>query len=652
MADPFEGLYSAPKGPTRTGLGSAASDMARMDMALAEEQRKKGQPVIRSGLGSVASDPFGGMYRDDPRADAGIEADVGPTGVPIGLGSAAASVDMGRLDQAIAEDRAASQAPAVSLGAAAPPSALQSAMAEREGEIGALLDALGQPVTYGRKANPMRPIVERDAQNFYGGGSLQLEPFIPPPPEAGEDEWSYMERVQQLQAEDQQRQITEAQTLGDVRDIGRDGHLGMGEAQLQAAENVSAAELQQAERVAEVQRKTAEASRAATAEVRAADAERRDFARQKRDALDQVLAVQADARERLQSLPELDPNRSFKSMEGGAKFWAILGSLAGGAIGSNEVPSRLMEIASRDLDAQKANAAQVFDAAAAADAGVAQQTALYRDLLAAAGDEAAADAMFLQLQLEDAARELEAQLAETTVPKLQAELQQSLVGVRQQIDAQQRAVDVQLASTPKSFLVQTGGLGPRSRKLAEKRVARLEEERFKLQMAGIEGEGKAAEKAYDRETKLLEKGAERETKLAEKEAEAQKGIKEKTMAWGQVETMLDDMLAARPGEMYTVGIPGMGEKGQRIEEEQFWLLMPQILTTAVTGANSSPEQAEAFNELVTGDWADWTDEDRRARLRALKGMAGAQRRYLQKELGSSRREVFDAKREVGSFRSE
>jgi hypothetical protein len=529
-----------------------------------------------------------------------------------------------------------------SVAAGQGPSALQSAMGERDGEIAMLQSALAEPVTYGRKANPLRPIVERDAQNFYGGGQLQLEPFIPPPPEAGEDEWSYMERVQQLQAEDEQRQIQEAQTLGDVRDIGKDGHLGMGEAQLQAAENVGAAELQQAERVAEVQRQTAEASRAATAEARAADVERRDFARMQRDAIDQAQAVQGDARERLQALPELDPNRTFKSMEGGALFWSILGSIAGGAIGHNEVPGMLMEIASRDLDAQKANAAQTFDAAAAADAGVAQQTGLYRDLLSAAGDEAAADAMFLQLQLEDAARELQAQLAETTVPKLRTELEQSLVGVQDQINAQERALQVQLATTPDSFLVQTGGMGPRSRKLAEKRLARKEEERFKLQMAGVEGEGKFAEKAYDRETKLMEKGAERDTKLAEKDKDREFEIKKATDAWGQVETLIKDYRSQMKGDYHGVGMPLTGNQNQRIATRNFKRSLKLLGTSGFTGATASEEQMEQINGLVDGDFWEWTDEAFDERLTGLENTASSQRRYLQGQIGSETKKLGTA----------
>jgi len=618
-------LDAASPEPTM-GLGTAAAGFGPQgyDLVGAFGGGPKGGSV---SLGAVPTAPGGARSMGDQRR-AGERTQLRATS---GLGSAAT----------------AGMAPP-----AAAPSALQSAIAERDGEIGALLDALGKPVTYGRKVNKIRPIVERDAQIFNGGGALQLQPFIPPPPEAGEDEWSYMARVQQLQAEDEQRQIAEAQTLGDVRDIGRDGHLGMAEAQVQAVEGVGAAELQQAERVAEVQRQTAEASRAATEEARAADAERRDFARVQRDAIDQAQAVQADARERLQALPELDPNRSFKSMDGGAKFWAILGSLAGGAIGSNEVPNRLMEIAGRDLETQKANAAQTFDAASAADAGVAQQTGLYRDLLSAAGDEASADAMFLQLQLEDAARELEAQLAETTIPKLQAELQQSLVGVRQQIDAQQRAINVKLATTPESFLVRKGGLGPRSRKLAEKRLARMEEERFKLQMAGIEGEGKFAEKAYDRETKIMEKNAERGTKLAEKAADKDFEIKKASDEWGAVEKLVGDFLEANPGEVNGVGMPLTGSQESRIRTRQFTRALELLATSGFTGATATDRQAEQIKSMVEGDWTELTDEAFRTRMNEIMNIASSRRRFYQDQLGSKDPRIGDPRKGLSTFRPE
>jgi hypothetical protein len=191
-------------------------------------------------------------------------------------------------------------------------------------------------------------------------------------------------------------------------------------------------------------------------------------------------------------------------MDGGALFWSIIGNIAAGAMGSNQVNEALMARAQQDLDVQKANAAQAFDAAGAADAAVGQQMGLYRELLAAAGDEAAADAMFLQLQLDDASKMLEAQLAETTVPVLKAQLQESLVGLRQQIDQQEQAIQLRLATTPESFTTTTGSLGPRRRRLLEKRAEIKERERFELQKMAVEGD----EKALDRAGRLKEKQAE------------------------------------------------------------------------------------------------------------------------------------------------
>lgn len=451
-------------------------------------------PPPMMGLGAAAAPPMPGFDL--------MGSFNAPAGRPLSLGAAipiAQEAPRERRVQATGGLGAAAAPAPMAPVEPARPTALQSALGERDGELDAIYGALATPMRQVTSANPLRPIVEQEAQIWEGGGPLQFQPFTPPPIEAGESEVEYMQRVQALQAEDEQRQIQEAGTLGDVRDIGKSGYLGMREAKLQAAEGVGSAELQQAERVAQVQRDAAEMSRVATAEARAADQERRDFARVQRDAIEQAQAVQADAREKLQALPELDPNRAFKSMDGGAKFWAILGSLAGGMIGSTQVNDRLFQIAQTDLETQKANAAQTFDTAAAADAGVGQQMGLYRELLGAAGDEAAADAMFLQLQLEDAAQMLEAQLSETTVPVLQAQIQESLVGLRQQIDQQQQVIDVKLATTPHTFTRTVDPLGPRTRKKLEDRALRLEKERTDFQKMGIESEEKGLERDLKRE---------------------------------------------------------------------------------------------------------------------------------------------------------
>lgn len=530
-------------------------------------------PPPMVGIGAVAA-PMGPGGFDLAGAFGG-----GPTGGSLSLGAAVPMAPAGTRsmgDQRRAEQREKVRATG-GLGAAAapsapppeaPPSALQSALGEREGELSSLYSILATPKQQVRVDNPMRRIAELEAQQFYGGdrsGPLQLEPFTPPPIEPGEDEFSYMQRVQALQDEDVQRQFQEAETLNNVRDIGFGGHLGMAEARIQAQEGQGAAELAQMERVAEVQKQAAEQSMQATEQARQADIERRDFARMQRDAITEQQKVQQAARAKLQALPELDPNRAFKSMSGGARFWQILGSLAGGLIGSNQVNEQLMDIATKDLEAQKANAAQTFDAANAADAAVGQQMGLYRDLLGAAGDEAAADAMFLQLQLEDASKMLEAELARTTIPVARAELQQSLVNLKGQIDEQQRVIETRLATTPASFLKTYDPLGAGVRKKLEARAQRLEGERTDFQKLGVASE----EKALDREGELRKAGA---TTEKERTTQAQQlaatHAKEVAKMQAASNILRDFVAKAREGDIAGRGLDTYfaTEEGRKVRE--------------------------------------------------------------------------------------
>lgn len=534
----------------------------------------------------------------------------------------------------------------------APPSALQSALGEREGELDALYGILATPKQQVEVANKMRPIAEMEAQQFYGGGPLKIEPFTPPPIEAGEDEFAYMQRVQALQVEDEQRQIEAAGTLGDVRDIGASGHLGSAEASIQAKEGTGAAEIEQLERVAQVQKDAAEMSMQATADAQAADQQRRDFANQQREAIAVQQQVQQQARAKLQALPEMDHDRTFKSQSGGDLFWTLIGSLAGGAIGSTDVLDRLAARAQQDLEVQKANAAQTFDAANAADAAVGQQMGLYRDLLGAAGDEAAADAMFLQLQLEDAARLLEAEMSRTTVPVAKAQLQESLVGLKAQIDQQQQVIETRLATTPESFLRTVDPLGAGVRGKLEKRAERLEKERTDFQMKGVEGEGKYAEKAYDRETKMLEKGAERETKLAEKTVDKDFEIKKASDEWGAVETLVGDFLEANPDEIAGVGSPLGGDQADRIRTRAFKNALELMATSGFTGATASDRQAEQIKSLVEGEMWEMTDDAFRTRMGEIMNIASSRRRFYQDQLGSKAPRIGDPTKGGTSFQPE
>jgi hypothetical protein len=608
-------------------------------------------PVV--GMGSIAA----GVPMAAPMIDLGLAAG-GPPSIGAGLGSinlptadpGAETIGDVKRKQARVSGGMGSAAAAAVAPAPPPPTALQSALAERDGELGGIYDALATPLQSYTVDNWRRPFAEQDYQTFHGGGALEIQPFTPPPPEAGESEVEYMQRVQALQAEDEQRQIAEAQTLGDVRDIGASGHLGMGEAQLQAAESVGSADLAQAGAVAEAQRQAAETSRLATAEARAADEERRNFARVQRDAIEQAQAVQADMRERLQALPELDPNRTFKSMDGGGLFWAILGSLAGGAIGSNEIPGQLMEIAARDLDAQKANASQVFDAAAAADAGVAQQTGLYRDLLNAAGDEAAADAMFLQLQLEDAERMLQAQLAETTVPKLQAEIQQSMVGLRQQIDAQQKVIDMTLATTPERIVKTFDPLGKRTRDLLMKRAERIEKERTDFQKLGVASEEAGLERASKMDIEAAKGQKKAGTKVAEQAYAFGKDVEkiDTTIKGIEALTSKDDIA----GYGFTASpLPEVISAGKSDTNAQIDLVLDE-LARLKSGAAIGQDEWEMYDKMLRGGTTVGGEDRLRRNLDRVKTFLVNKRDALEKGLDPEVRSYYRRNAGLADYKAE
>lgn len=538
---------------------------------------------------------------------------------------------------------AAAAAPSVPAVAGPPPSALELERAGAQGQLGSLYSLLATPIQSVRTPNAKYPIVQRQKQRFYGGGKLEVEPFKPQPfkplpRNEGENDADYADRMKffedvdlRQQREAYDRQVAEAeaqaQELGDVRDIGKRGHLGMGEAQLQAAEGIGQAELQQLEATAHAQRVAAEAASEATARAQEADRERREQAQLQLDALTHLQGVQTKARERLQALPEQDPDRYFKTMKGGAKLAAIFGAIGGGFGGGVDVAGTLMQLAERDLQTQKANAMQVQDKAAAADDAVARQVGLYQDLLRSAGDEQAADAMWLQAQLEDAERLLQAQLDQHLPPVAQAKLQASLVDLRAKIDAQQDVIDLRAATTPKTIVRRFDPLGAKTRKALLERAEGLEKYDRELAKLGIEGgqkqdlerlkiDAEKAKTAKQQERDIYSESAGLADKIAEKQA---------------VITQIDDLVRD-----FEDGIPGVGAfKGTETAAEwakgiaggtnrayQFKKRVRQIVERGLrdaTGAAAPPAEQEAYVDFILEGSGDIGGEEKVwTNLRAFK----------------------------------
>lgn len=582
-------------------------------------------------------------------ADMGINLGPEPGTMGSSMGSAAASMFPSLARMRVSADRAPERPSLMATAAATsaqpmlegpPPSALELERARTRGQLGQIYSLLGAPIKKVKVANPKFEIAQRQKARFYGGGELPVEPFQPRPFKAvprneEESDKDYADRLAFLadvdvrqQRETYDRQVAEqeaaAQQLDDVRDIGRPGHLGMGEAQLQAAEGVGQAELEQLEATALAQREAADATQTATAEVQAADLARRERARQELEAVTHLQGVEARATERLQALPPLSDDAYFKSMKGGQKLAALIGAIGGGFGGGINIVGTLMELAERNLATQKANAAQVADKAAAASDAVGRQVGLYQDLLRSAGDEQAADAMWLKLQLQGAEKILQTRLDGTTSRVAQARLKASLVGLRQQIDVQRDAIDLRAKTTPEYFVRKLDPLTAATRKALNKRAEGLEKFDQDLAKTGIEGGQKMdiesmkvsadqAKTAKQQERDVYTESAGLADKIAEKQAVIQ-----------QIDDLKRDFEGGIPGVGPFMGTEtavewAKGVAGADNRAYQFKKRVRQIVERGLrdaTGAAAPPAEQEAYVEFIMegsgdigGEAKVWTNLD-------------------------------------------
>ena len=548
-----------------------------------------------------------------------------------------------------------------------PMTALERAAAENQSYAQTLAEYLAaNPVQTVTSLSPFRPLVEEKAQFQSGGGDLPVAPFkfVPPeiPRNEGESDEDYAARVQVFaetayreQLDEYQRKAAEqqaaAQLLGDVRDIGTPGHLGMREAQLQAAENLGQAQIEQQLAVTTAQTQAAESQRAAIEAARAAEQERRAFAQQQRDAMIQLQETEKAARAKIDALPELDGQRFFKSLKGGQKFWGILGAVLGGSVGI-DVASQFRQAALDDLEEQKANAAQVFAQGDKASADVQQASTIYQDLIRSSGDESVADSMWIKLQMEDAATELERVLSQTTEPVLRAQLQQDLVNLRQQIFDEEQRIEVARIQTPWRISTTYDPIGRKNRERVVKQIDKAQEQGFELTKLGIEGE----EKGLERAARLQEKQVEGQAKVAAQrqgeQIKAEMDIKKASDEWGAVETLVGDFLADNPDDIAGVGAPLTGSQADRIRTRQFQSALELLMTSGFTGATATDRQAQQIKDMVEGGVFEMDDEAFRVRMTEIMNIASARRRFYQNQLGSPDARIGDPAKGLPSFQPE
>jgi hypothetical protein len=159
----------------------------------------------------------------------------------------------------------------------------------------------------------------------------------------------------------------------------------------------------------------------------------------------------------------------------------------------------------------------------------------------------------------------------------------------------------------------------------------------KLEAGGIE-QGYAAETQargaqFDIQKERAKVGAEAGAQAGKMEMERRKKILENSDDWGVVEQMIDEWEQRNTGNIHGTGVPLTGTREQRIENDSFDTLLPQMAIKAITGANFSEAQGKAAERLVEGSWTEMSDDAKRARIRSLKNLAGSQRRYAARLLG-------------------
>ncbi len=487
------------------------------------------------------------------------------------------------------------------------------------------------------------------------------EPFATPERIAGESDADYMARVQAMKTSYDadvalQRKEYEADVARQreeyeewyqkeagtpmARDMGKDGNIGELETERRTQERLGEAKLAAAETMATAEVDAAQMYRDAIAESRQAEIERRDFAEQQRDALVRLQDVEAEARKKLAEQPEWDGGKGIvQNMGLGLKILAVVSAAAAGFAGKGGqyqggFVQRAIDQELRRVKQARQLGLENYEAAKGA---VQQGMQLYNTIMSGLGDEAMADQMMLQMVGEDAAAFLRQKLAESTLPQEQAaiqlELQQIEVGLRER----REQMKLKTALTPRRLAYKSDPNKEKRERLLEQQKAR-ETQLDKLAMAGIDvAEAEAERGSKERMAETKARG-QVQAKRAEKLAEGEMKIKEATRAWGTAERQIDDILG-RTGEIHGRGIPWTGTSQERIELDSQLTALKQTITNAWTGATASPEQAEQFAKLVEGDWSELSDDALRARLRALKNIVSAQRRYLQEDLATSQNQV-------------
>lgn len=187
-----------------------------------------------------------------------------------------------------------------------------------------------------------------------------------------------------------------------------------------------------------------------------------------------------EAADRLNTAPDIDPNRYWASQSAGRKFaWGLQAGLMGFA--GLDPFGALQSAISQDIDAQKANFAQKQAGMGARMDELSGARSVYGDIRQAIGDEQATDLMMESARLQQADAALKAMAIKEGIPPMQMANNLFVTQMQQRNAEITKALQEMLATTPEriggGFRPVVGGF---QRKVLEGELGRLDKRGEKM----------------------------------------------------------------------------------------------------------------------------------------------------------------------------
>jgi hypothetical protein len=209
---------------------------------------------------------------------------------------------------------------------------------------------------------------------------------------------------------------------------------------------------------------------------------------------------------------------------------------------------------------------------------------------------------------------------------------------------------LRLATTPESFTTTTGSLGPRRRRLLEKRAEIKERERFELQKLGIASEESALERDFKREVEAGKANKKIDTKRAEQAYNFGKDVEkiETTIKGIEALTSKDDI----PGYGFTASpIPQAFDSGQSDTNAQIDLVLDE-LARLKSGAAIGEDEWEMYDSMLRGGTTLGGEDRLRRNLDRVKTFLVNKRNAMEKGLDPDVRAYYRRNAGLADFEQE